>query len=240
MALTYLPVEDHIINFICQKYSKLNLNSNDKEWKTLTIFDWDDTLFPTTYIKSNMNLFDDPLNMSRKVKDYFSKLSEYIIILIKNAKNYGNVVIITNAEDGWVEYTCSLMPNLLLFLKTIDVISARAKWETYNPHPEKWKEYAFINKLTIFLKDNNNIILNLICIGDSIHEHNAAKRAAHIINTNSTNIVYTKNIHFVQLPSFEILLLELYYTYLYLAYDIDMFISKHKSSEHEILTKKLS
>jgi hypothetical protein len=103
------------------------------------------------------------------------------------------------------------MPDLLPILKTITIISARSDWEKVNPLPEKWKEYAFLKKTYDFIGNNTNIIINLVCIGDSAHEHDAAKNVASILNTNSNYMVFTKNFIFKMNPTFEELLIQIYH-----------------------------
>jgi len=192
-----------------------NVNMS-KHQETKIIFDWDDTLYPTTWITSNSYLIENPSDASENIKDYFKQLSNLILFVIRYAKRYGEVIIITNAQEIWIEKSCCLMPELLLFLKTIDVISSQDKWKHLTPLPEKWKEYEFLEIAKKFIKSNKSII-KIICIGDSDCEHDASKKAVSFINDNSYDLAYLKNFVFKNQPTFEELLLQIQGvpTYLY-------------------------
>jgi len=56
----------------------------------------------------------------------------------------GHVIIVTNAERGWVELSCStFLPNVLKVLRNCKVISARSTFEPYYPQSAiEWKRRA--------------------------------------------------------------------------------------------------
>ena len=62
------------------------------------------------------------------------------------------VVIITNADDGWVETSCGAwMPALLPALDDCEVISARSSFEPLGvTSPAGWKERAFSDAINRF------------------------------------------------------------------------------------------
>jgi len=130
------------------------------------------------------------------------------------AKKYGEVIIITNAQQNWVENSSILMPGLQQFLKKINIISARYLYEHKNSDPETWKNNVFLDKtLNIFnkyLQQKQNVVINMICIGDSDYEHNAAKYTLAIINNQTQFKMYIRNIKLVSNPSFDILLIQLH------------------------------
>lgn len=217
---------ESIYNLLSIKNSNLKLSK-----KTLTICDWDNTLFPTSYINLHSYLIDNPSLASDYIKDYFRQLSNQIQCIISNATKYGEFIIITNAMSDWVERSCNLMPDLLPILKTITIISARSDWEKVNPHPEKWKEFAFLKKTTDFIGNDTNIVINLICIGDSSHEHDAAKNVASVLNANSDYMVFTKNFVFKMNPSLDELLIQLYHVANTLHFNKDNIITNMKSCQ---------
>lgn len=218
-----------IYNLLAIKNSNLKLSK-----KTLTICDWDNTLFPTSYIISHLYIIDNPSLASNDIKDYFCQLSNLIQCIIFNAKKYGEFVIITNALSGWVERSCNLMPDLLPILKTINIISARSDWEKIDPLPEKWKEFAFLKKTTDFIGNDTNIVINLICIGDSPYEHDASKNVASVLNANSYYMVFTKNFVFKMNPIFDELLIQLYHLANNLNLNKDNVITNMKSYQLSI------
>jgi hypothetical protein len=77
----------------------------------VTIFDWDDTLLCTTYLGS-YGFIDLP----NEVNDQLATLNESGVCdynnfqsrLLQRAADHGDTFIITNAAQGWVEYSSRL------------------------------------------------------------------------------------------------------------------------------------
>lgn len=68
-------------------------------------------------------------------------LQDSVIALVERAIKCGPVVIITNAETGWVELSCKrFMPRVMPFLASVKVLSARSTFEALFPDsPADWK-----------------------------------------------------------------------------------------------------
>jgi len=50
--------------------------------------------------------------------------------MLELSVTYGKTYIITNAAEGWVEFSCrKFMPSVEPVLKNITIISARARYE---------------------------------------------------------------------------------------------------------------
>lgn len=66
--------------------------------------------------------------------------------MLELAVQYGKVYIITNAAEGWVEFSANkFMPDVCPILEKITIISARQKYEHKFPDDvPKWKLYAFL------------------------------------------------------------------------------------------------
>lgn len=64
-----------------------------------------------------------------------------MIALLERALRCGLVVIITNAETGWVELSCRrFLPRCLPLVSSIRVVSARSTFEALHPDsPSDWK-----------------------------------------------------------------------------------------------------
>ena len=90
---------------------------------------------------------------------------------------YGKTFIITNAAEGWVEYSAErYMPSLLPVLAKIKIISARTRYEPHFPNDfTKWKLYAFQETQGII---DDAMITNIIALGDSMMEMDAAHHLA--------------------------------------------------------------
>ena len=51
------------------------------------------------------------------------------------AAKYGEVIIITNSDDGWVDYSAeTYVPNLLPVLPNYRIVSARTRYEQFDIH----------------------------------------------------------------------------------------------------------
>jgi len=82
--------------------------------QTVIIFDWDDTLFPTTYVRDDMELAwqkplkDQRLDPREKVDiiKKMEKCEDHVITLLKIAKDLGKVILVTLARNPWVTTSC--------------------------------------------------------------------------------------------------------------------------------------
>jgi len=107
--------------------------------QTVIVFDWDDTLFPTTYINDDLQLeWQLPLDKQRSLSpadamDVQRKLSECeegAESLIQEAVELAHVVVVTLASKGWVELACRhFYPTVgaLLREKKIPVVYAQER-----------------------------------------------------------------------------------------------------------------
>jgi hypothetical protein len=89
----------------------------------------------------------------------------------------GKVVIVTNAEDGWVDLSCRRwLPTLHGLVSKMDHVSARSTWEQVGlTQPVEWKAKEFDHIISTFYGDSNN--KNVLSIGDSPHDRTALQRA---------------------------------------------------------------
>jgi len=95
------------------------------------------------------------------------------------ACDFGDPLIITNAAQNWVEYSSKLfMPKVYATLveKKVRIISARSNYESKYPgNAKKWKSEAFNEISKGYIKD---VTTNIICLGDSTIEMEAARELA--------------------------------------------------------------
>jgi hypothetical protein len=145
-----------------------------KEQKII-IFDWDDTLLCTTFLGKMAGLVDNTI--SEKDRKILAKTDETAFKLLDKSVRYGDTFIITNAAKGWVEYSSQLlmpMTSNLLETKNIKIISARSDFEKKFPgETKRWKREAFVE---ISKKYVYSITTNIVCLGDSNIEMEAAKQ----------------------------------------------------------------
>ena len=127
---------------------------------TILIFDWDDTLFPTSWLKSKGIDFSNLTNIiPEDIKLELKNLDDICISLLNKVFKLGQVFIVTNSKNGWVKISSQLfLPQVYQFLYKIDIISA---CENYPYLPIKdCKVHTFRELL-------NNHIVNILSFGDS-------------------------------------------------------------------------
>ena len=182
----------------------LNLESRDNIMKTnrIFIFDWDDTLLCTTVLSPGGYFDDSRVILPGKLKK-IKHLESLVQKLLTNATEKGDTYIITNSEQGWVEYSCKrFFPNVYNLLSKIKIISARALYDKKYPNNYKtWKNMAFND---IIKNYDLSLPSNIICMGDSTYEMEAAHGLA-----NKFKDGYIKAIKFKELPKVDELISQL-------------------------------
>jgi len=156
---------------------------------TFLIFDWDDTLLPTTWIEKQGLRLDGPAPSEEQDQE-LQRMAEHATQTLKAAKALGEVILVTNAERGWVELSCKkFMPGLCSSLQDLRILSARSTYEHQGvARPSEWKYLAFQHELERFCDEQHPVIgqadtaagatrrRNVISIGDSPHEREALIR----------------------------------------------------------------
>lgn len=164
---------------------------------TLIILDWDDTLFPTTWIhKNNVNIFNNKKILYDK---FFKHLDILLHKLFTKMIKYGTVIIITNALLNWIDISLSLLPNLTKLFKNkqINIISARGEYSHISKDPEIWKKLAFKNEIIRNLSEKK-YINNIISLGDAEYEYFAL---INLYENNNKNYKLLKSVKFIRYPS---------------------------------------
>ena len=106
-------------------------NMKPKQHNSIIIFDWDDTLLPTTFLTPG-GIFDEDMDLNEIDSQKLLKLEELVSKILTEAVEKGNVHIITNAGRGWVEYSAKrFYPSILPILSKIKIISARRQYEKF-------------------------------------------------------------------------------------------------------------
>jgi hypothetical protein len=151
-----------------------------KPHQTLVIFDWDDTLFPTSFLSY---VGFEKVQSDIKLQKSLSKIDKHVSKLLHKAVRFGKTCIVTNASQNWVETSSeTYLPHTYAFIKKMEVtvISARAKYEKQFPNePKRWKQEAFLA-----LKENleGSVLTNIISIGDSTLELEAAQHVCRVLD----------------------------------------------------------
>ena len=147
--------------------------NDSKRHNSLIIFDWDDTLLPTSFLAPR-GIFEENSVLNEKDQNKINKLQDSVQKLLLLASSKSDVYIITNAGDGWVEFSAKkYYPKIMDILGKIEVISAREVYERKFPEDSKrWKVESFLN---LKKRLNDDLITNIICLGDSIFEMEAGR-----------------------------------------------------------------
>jgi len=138
--------------------------------QTVIIFDWDDTLLCTSYL----NQHDGDSGPSPATQQHLQAIESKAKELLQLAIRLGHTFIITNAMEGWVEYSAAKwVPALLPLLEKVEIISARSRYEALYPNDvRQWKIHAFRD---LQRELDLPIITNLNSIGDANYEMEATQ-----------------------------------------------------------------
>jgi len=114
--------------------------------QTIAILDWDDTLLPSSQLdKMGYRIDKDDEIFSDKLAVQLKEIEGMVKHLIEEMiATYKETVIITNAEERWVEMSAKkFIPGVLPVLENCRIISARSTFEVNHSGPYEWKTLAF-------------------------------------------------------------------------------------------------
>lgn len=197
----------------------LLLSLKSTNTRQIIIFDWDDTLFPTEYFKTRMEMLHNHELIPPEINLNLRTIASNIIKVITNAKLCGNVSIISNATIEWLQLCIDVIPEIIPLLETINIISAQDSFkqlsnDTSND-PEKWKVWTFYHyidyTIKIYEQLSKNNYYNILSIGDSIQERNALKINTSIFKKNYPDFIFSKTIKLIEKPTFKIIIDQLLY-----------------------------
>lgn len=181
--------------------------------QTIIILDWDDTMCPSTACMRHhgLSVLGDPPEgqVARGLQDL---TVEAQALLDAAAELAEKVIIVTNAEEGWVDLSCKAwLPELQHSLEKADVVSARSNWEPRGiASPAGWKARAFEDAIDRFYsRYQNQSWKNIISIGDAPHEREALGRVVRWAPGGQGKRCRSKSVKFVLRPSIEQLTREL-------------------------------
>ena len=121
----------------CKNNEKLYLNN-------IFIIDWDDTLFPTTWVNENSISLTNEESVN-EYKLYFIELDKAISSLLETFNNMGQVYIVTNANINWIKVCLSILPltKKTVIKNNIRIVSARDMYSSETSSPTEWKINTF-------------------------------------------------------------------------------------------------
>ena len=162
----------------------------------LIIFDWDDTLIPSTWLsESILEHVRSPAELVR----HYQLVEESVYMVLTQAIQVGFVVIVTNSEEGWVDYCCDhFFPRLKPLLSGISVLSARTLYQDQFAHPSFWKQQAFKDVISNYVSSiPPQTYFTITSIGDSMYERDALYKSTDALSS----FAFVKSIKFLESPS---------------------------------------
>lgn len=163
----------------------------------MILFDWDDTLCPTTHLfQSGFRLETE---LTEEIRLELDQIEASVCRLLEHACQFGDVHIVTNGQTGWVELSAKkFLPKVVPILAKINVVSARSTFEGMFPGcPLKWKFYAFRENLSSSFA-YSKLHRNVMSFGDSHYEREAIQTV-----TQGLPNTYTKSVKFTERPSLD-------------------------------------
>lgn len=160
------------INNICDKQNVFKSNNNNlqdvkyqKTKKNLIIIDWDDTIFPTSWIlKNNINIITKNYLNDNNIMKILCKIDIVLCKLLELMITIGKVIIITNATTSWIKQSCSLLvKSNEIIKKNIEIVSANDNYS--KKYPSKislWKKKEFYYQVLKYLNNNDNLFMSNI------------------------------------------------------------------------------
>jgi hypothetical protein len=167
--------------------------------KSYIFWDWDDTLLCSSFLSCEGYKLDSDMSGAHSILAQLKDLEASVIRVLETSLTKGEVHVVTNAENGWVQLSAQkFMPGVLPLLDKIKVVSARSSYEYMFPNsPLKWKYCAFQERLGEVLKRVEEDT-HIISFGDS-HVEREAIRAV----TRDSKNTKTKSIKFAERPTIE-------------------------------------
>lgn len=173
----------------------------------LTCFDWDDTILGTTFLQTlataeSISIMDVTLDHSTYVK--FKLIDSSASQMLTIALNFGSVIIVTNADIGWIEATGpKFVPMTFDLIKThkITVLSASGRYRHMTDCHTQWK---FLTMCDILPTHQLELFVS---VGDSLAEKKAASQLKDVCGSIKPRAIKTvkmidspslTNLHFQQ------------------------------------------
>lgn len=183
-------------NYICTLIqNKIWVPGTKKNsFNSIIIFDWDDTLMCTSFLTPH-GVFEEDVELSDDDHESIAKLEFCVLRLLTMCiDSMADIYIITNSQEGWIEYSTErFLPSIKKLLPKIKIISARAQYEKVFPNDSKrWKIEAYLSIRSRY----QDVSTNLINMGDSLYDLEAGSFLAKQFKE-----CYLKSVKFRECPT---------------------------------------
>jgi len=158
--------------------------------QSIIIFDWDDTL-----------LCSSAVSQGRWSLNELEALEVAVDSILHTSMSIAETLIVTNGNATWVKDSARrFLPRLLPTLEKLQVVSARAMFESEYPgDPFMWKEAAFKRLLTEDRSFTPEFGLNLVALGDQMPEI----KASHLVTKMLGGPSRAKTVKFKEHPTVQ-------------------------------------
>jgi len=180
--------------------------SSSKSPAPLFLFDWDDTLLASSFLRGKGYRLDADFERTPEIEEGLRELEQSIFDVLNMAMQLGAVVVVTNAESGWVQLSAQkFVPAVCTLLSKLKIISARSTYEGAHPeNPLKWKFCAFQEHVQAAFGAESKQVKHVVSFGDSNVEREAVRAV-----TRTVHNCRTKSVKFAESPSLRELVREL-------------------------------
>jgi len=173
--------------------SEPGVSGEDMEKCRAIVFDWDDTMFPTSALSCARGDCDDGHDSVKSVHAQLEHLDMAAVQVLLVARELGRVIIVTNSSTGWVQESSAKFLPLLhrhIIDENVEVVSARDLFSSMHPDcPSEWKAYAMAEVLGNLAADD----INVLALGDCYSDQYAAHQAERMLmRKNSVNMKCVK------------------------------------------------
>lgn len=184
--------------------SECSSDSSAAPVESLLIFDWDDTLCPTSWLK-DQGLMEDGAHPNEEQWSILHQLAARVHRTLEMATQVGHVVIVTNAQQDWVQFSCAVFMGAVAdILQKVDIVSARSTYEHCSQDPSEWKRLAFEQEVSfLYGQVTHGQTRNIVSFGDALHEQQAL-----VSVTKGVPDCCGKSMKFLESPSVEQLIEE--------------------------------
>jgi len=155
--------------------------------ENVIVFDWDDTICPSSFVDQWQieNFKDLPLHF----QNLFNEIAKCAERCLAEASKHGEVILITNSDEGWVKYSAErYIPKLLPIIAKYKVVSARTRYERFYPsQPLCWKAAAFAHEVNEIYAETKNTMMDCDDEDDELNESCESLEATDVSSDSDTD-----------------------------------------------------
>lgn len=169
--------------------------------KAVLFWDWDDTLLCSSVLSEKGYRLSTDMDKENdtELMSQLKVLQASVVEVLRLSLEFGEVHVVTNAENRWVELSAKKwLPSVVPLLERCQICSARSTFENQFPKdPQMWKNKAFEGQLEKILWKNETE-KHIFSFGDSEVERRALMNV-----TSSIANAQCKSVKFQLKPTVE-------------------------------------